>query len=55
MKRITYWGTPYSYRMFKSWGACMHRGTRNSYRILVGKSHGTRPFWRPRCRWDNRF
>jgi hypothetical protein len=25
----------------------------NAYRILVGKSEGTRPLGRPRCKWVN--
>jgi hypothetical protein len=25
---------------------------RNTYRILVGKPEGKRPFVRPRCRWE---
>jgi hypothetical protein len=26
---------------------------RNTYKILVGKSEGMRPFGRPRCRWED--
>jgi hypothetical protein len=26
---------------------------RGVYRVLVGKSKGKRPLWRPRCRWDD--
>jgi hypothetical protein len=26
---------------------------RGVYRVLVGKSEGTRPLGRPRCRWED--
>jgi len=26
---------------------------RGVYRVLVGKSEGKRPFWRPRSRWED--
>jgi hypothetical protein len=26
---------------------------RNAHNILVGKPDGSRPLWRPRCKWEN--
>jgi len=26
---------------------------RGVYRVLVGKPEGKRPFWRPRCSWED--
>jgi hypothetical protein len=30
----------------------MYGGKTNAYRFLVGKAQGSRPFGRPKCRWE---
>ena len=38
---------------FEMGGECdMHGDMRGSYRVLVGKLEGKRPFGRPRHRWE---